>query len=391
MHNLRLLSFILSFLIFDLSSTAQIFGNLSYGTDSTLEVVTWNIENFPKEDQATMDYVAEIITGLDADMIALQEIYDPELFNQMLENMDEFSGYIVSGGYTDLAYIYKTETVVINQIYEIYTSSSYSGPFPRSPLVIDFNYKNQNFIVINNHLKCCGDGIMDTGDPDDEETRRYLANNLLRQYITDNFADKNVYIVGDMNDEITDNESDNVFQVIINDSQNYLFADTEIANGNSSGWSYPSWPSHLDHIAITSELFAAFENEGSEISVLRMDEHFVGGWNEYDDNVSDHRPVAIKLSIPDNLGIETPDASKHTLVCFPNPFIDATTFSFPPFTGIAELRINNIYGQLIYSGFIDGSKSSVIWNSGDIPAGIYFAGMIINGAASVTTILVVNR
>ena len=28
---------------------------------------------------------------------------------------------------------------------------------------------------------------------------------------------------------------------------------------------------------------------------IKIDEYLDGGWNEYDQNISDHRPVAIKL------------------------------------------------------------------------------------------------
>ena len=69
--------------------------------------------------------------------------------------------------------------------------------------------------------------------------------------------------------------------------------DIEIANGSSSDWSYPTWPSHLDHILITNELFDELDN--SDIQTINIDEYLDGGWNEYDQNISDNRPVALKL------------------------------------------------------------------------------------------------
>ena len=32
------------------------------------------------------------------------------------------------------------------------------------------------------------------------------------------------------------------------------------------------------------------------LSTIKIDEYLEGGWNEYDQNISDHRPVAIKIS-----------------------------------------------------------------------------------------------
>jgi endonuclease/exonuclease/phosphatase family metal-dependent hydrolase len=388
MHKIKLLFLLL---IIGQTSISQNIDDLSFGTDSTLEVITWNLENFPKEDQTTMDYVSQIVSALDADIIALQEIYDEGMFNQMVENTEGYSGFIASGNYTDLAFIYKSSSVEINDIYEIYTTSAYWAPFPRPPLVIDFNFRGYNFIVINNHLKCCGDGVMDPGDPEDEETRRFRANNLIKQYIDEFFFDKRVFIVGDMNDEITDEASNNVFRIMLEDPENYRYADQAIANGNSNNWSYPTWPSHLDHIAITNDLFPAFENEGSGIQVLKIEESIPGGWSTYDDNISDHRPVAIKLSLPANLGIGGPEASVSHLWCYPNPFNQATSISFPSHNGPAEISICNLQGQIIYSETLTTNQNTTSWKTTDIPGGIYFARLIVNNCITASAKLVVVR
>ena len=87
----------------------------------------------------------------------------------------------------------------------------------------------------------------------------------------------------------------NVFQNFINDSTNYKFVDMDIAHSSSSNWSYPSWPSHLDHILITNELFDEFENEGSSVQTIRLEEYFDNGWTEYENYISDHRPVGLRL------------------------------------------------------------------------------------------------
>ena len=120
---------------------------------------------------------------------------------------------------------------------------------------MDFNFKGDNFFIINNHFKCCGDGILDYDDPYDEENRRYTATNLLKDYIDNNLSNNNVIVMGDLNDEIAETPPNNVFQQVLDDSINYYFTDMEIAQGNSSNWSFPNWPSHLDHILITDELF----------------------------------------------------------------------------------------------------------------------------------------
>ena len=116
----------------------------------------------------------------------------------------------------------------------------------------------------------------------------------MKQYVDSNFSFKNVIILGDLNDNLVDPNVHNVFINIINDTLNYLFADINIAQSTSVNWSYPSWPSHLDHILITNELFQDFSHPTSRVEVIKLDE-YMSGWNNYENNVSDHRPIGLKL------------------------------------------------------------------------------------------------
>ena len=286
--------FIFSSSIFTYAS-AQDLDDLNFGTDQTFEVMTWNIEWFPKNDQITVGYVTQIIQALDIDILAIQEVDDTDMFDQMLNGLPEYTGYLESEWFAGLAYIYKTDVIEINDIYEIYTTSPYWSAFPRSPMVMDLNFMGENLFIINNHFKCCGDGIMNLDDLGDEETRRYTASNLLKEYIDTNLPNENVIVLGDLNDILTDVLANNVFQMIINDTENYLFADMEIAEGSSADWSYPWWPSHIDHILITNELFDEFVNGGSAAQTMKIDDYMDGGFDDYYENISDHRPVALKL------------------------------------------------------------------------------------------------
>tara|TARA_Y100000294_G_scaffold22305_1_gene18910 strand:+ start:97 stop:1254 length:1158 start_codon:yes stop_codon:yes gene_type:complete len=272
---------------------AQDLEDLSFGNENSLDIATWNIEWFPKNNQITVNYVTDIITLLDLDVLAIQELDDTDMFEQMLDSLTAYTGYYESNWFAGLAYIYKTETVEINDIYEIYITSEYWNAFPRSPMVMDFNFMGENYFIINNHFKCCGDNILDYDDSSDEENRRYTAINLLKEYIDNNLSNNNVIVLGDLNDDIAEAPPNNVFQEVLDDSTHYRFADLEIAQGNSSEWSFPNWPSHLDHILITDELFNDPNN--SSVETIKIDEYLDGGWNEYDQNISDHRPVAIKF------------------------------------------------------------------------------------------------
>ncbi len=281
------------------------FQSLNFGTDQTFEVVTWNIEHFPKNLDVTVEYTAQIIRGLSADIYALQEIESSSYFEDLIEtlnnddNENTWDGYraTTASYYINLAYIYKTNIIEISDIYEIY-SNDYNREFPRHPLVMEMQWNENNIYIINNHLKAGGDGDLDLGDIWDEETRRYDACNLLDEYISQNLPDENVIVLGDLNDELTDSEGNNVFITFLNEIDEYDFTDMEIAEGPFIYWSYPSWPSHIDHILITNELFDEFILPISYAETFCIDDLLDGGWSEYDNNISDHRPVGLKLAFP---------------------------------------------------------------------------------------------
>ena len=280
-------------LIFNQLISAQNLNDLQFGTDATFDLVSWNIEWFPKNNN-TSGNVQDILANLEADIYALQEIEDTTLLKQIVSNIPDYECYFKSSYYGGLAYVYNTNTIQVNSKYEIFTSNLYWNTFPRSPQVLDFTFLGDEYIIINNHFKCCGDGILDVNNSNDEENRRLQAITLLKQFIDDNFSSKRVILLGDLNDNLTDNADNNIFQDFINDTANYLFTDMQIAQGNSIDWSYPTWPSHLDHILITNELFDDFQNFNSLVSVIRIDD-YMSGWNNYENNVSDHRPIGLKL------------------------------------------------------------------------------------------------
>ena len=99
------------------SLVAQDLEDLSFGDDNSLDIATWNIEWFPKNSQTTVNFVTEIIELLELDVLAIQEVDDTALFDQMLDSLPAYLGYYESSWFAGLAYVYKTETVEINDIY----------------------------------------------------------------------------------------------------------------------------------------------------------------------------------------------------------------------------------------------------------------------------------
>jgi endonuclease/exonuclease/phosphatase family metal-dependent hydrolase len=349
------------------------FDDLAFGTDSTLEVITWNIEHFPKNGDITIDYVAQIVEAMNVDVVAIQEVTGSGYLDQLIAKLDGWDGFYAYNQYASLCFIYNAEVISDVNIFEIYTSQT--REFPRSPLVMEMNFRGGGFVIINNHFKCCGNGELDFNDDWDEEKRRFDASVLLDGYIEEHYPNEKVIVVGDLNDELVDPVEDNVFSIFKEQPANYLITDMDIALGSSNHWSYPSWPSHLDHIFITNELVEEYLKYGSDIRTIRVDDSF-GSWYDYDQNVSDHRPVGLKVKTENHLAVDAEGWNEQNLMNFPNPFRSTTTLNFNSVGLNARLEIFSAAGVLVKELKLKQNQSSAYWDATLLPGGIYYARLI---------------
>lgn len=216
-----------------------------------------------------------------ADIIAVQEIAKPEFLEDLMAITPgwNYKIYNVRGG-QELGYLYKeSEIIAISDLSIIFPDNS--SAFYRPPVITTVQHINgQQVTLMNIHLKCCG-GEENIG-------RRREASVLLKNYVDNKLPKEKVIILGDFNDEL-DTEK-NPFDNFLQDTDNYYFADLEIALGPSQFRSYPSWGasgSHLDHILISNELF----EDASMVTTLTYNNCI----SEYETYVSDHMPVLISI------------------------------------------------------------------------------------------------
>ncbi len=250
-------------------------------SSDAFEIMTWNVKQFPINDDRTIKVIAQIIEEQSPDMIALQEISTLESFNELTASLGAYDGQMYFTGDINLGYIYKNSEVTPDSNLKVILEDDFFA-FPRAPVLLSVTHiSGINVHLINIHLKCC-DGV-------DNFNRRKEASNQLKEYVDNNLADEKVIILGDYNDEIYGIPDDeNPFNNFINDQANYLFADMLLAESDRNDWSYPGWPSHIDHILITNELFDLVD----ETLTLAFDDCFA----DYFAIISDHRPVMVKLS-----------------------------------------------------------------------------------------------
>ncbi|MBS9768781.1 MAG: endonuclease/exonuclease/phosphatase family protein [Flavobacteriaceae bacterium] len=282
-----------------LQSSLNISDCLVATSDKKLEIVTWNVEHFPikpymtemsekkreKIVQKRIEEFAYCIQNMNVDILALQEIRDKKSLDQLLSYLPDYKGVIMQRSQQNLAFIYKKSEITLNKKpYGIlkYNQKEFAG---RTPFLLPIHSKSTglDIILINTHLKAFGDNK--------SQKKRFASCRLLKNWIDSNHPNDNVIVLGDMNDIITDSKKQNVFQVFLNDSPNYQFADMEIAQDNNKiMWSYQGKRhlSHLDHIIITNELFDNQENTYTYT--------FESCDRNYKNVVSDHQPVCLVLS-----------------------------------------------------------------------------------------------
>ncbi len=254
------------------------------GSSSSLDIVTFNVEQFPKNGYETIAELATLINAINADIIALQEVTSDSDLDKLDDLLDDYSAlaYPIDNSDWNLAYLFRNSEIQIDasETKILFEDDWYS--FPRPPFEIHATHipSSTEVILLNNHLKCCGGS--------DNEDRRRTASEKLHNYIESNYPDDAVIVLGDLNDEIDGtSEASNVFWDFVNDPSDFAVADMIIATGSPLWWSYPSWPSHIDHIIISDELFDMVD----EVSTLKAD----ACYSDYPDIISDHRPVYLRL------------------------------------------------------------------------------------------------
>lgn len=255
------------------------------GTAEALDIISFNIEGFPKAGYTSVTALSALIMAINPDIVALQEVASEADFERMVKLMPGWTGifYPINNDDWNLAYLLKDSeiTLIPESVRTLFENDFQSFPRPPFEIIVRHKPSDSELLLINLHLKCCGG--------QDNESSRRSASQQLKAYIDEQRNDVAVVMLGDFNDEITSSSaSENPFLNFIEDASDYAFADMAIAKGSQLWWSYPSWPSHIDHILVTDELFTRIDTT----IVLKVSPCYP----DYGEVLSDHRPIGIKIN-----------------------------------------------------------------------------------------------
>lgn len=261
------------------------------GSDTALDMATWNIENFPAQ-ASTPSLVADLVTSLDLDLVAVEEIADTEAFNELVARLPRHHGIYSShtyssGEYQKVGFLYREDLLTPSDVRLLFPGSG--GPFPRPPLQATFTLDDGvhapvDLIVIALHLKA--------GRANEDAQRRSEALVLLESHVrdlVDGPADDEVLILGDFNEVLDEAGGRAVFSPFLNAPQRYRVHTDALAQQGAE--TFLPAQIMLDHIVTT----VALDDEiaGRVPVIPRLDGQMAG----YETLVSDHLPVVISLPV----------------------------------------------------------------------------------------------
>ncbi|TXJ22551.1 MAG: hypothetical protein E6Q24_20560 [Chitinophagaceae bacterium] len=307
----------ISFNMEDTSATVSLAGS-SIDPLTTLEIVNWNVEWFgspvegPANDDQQEQNVKTILQNTGADVYALAEVVSEERLARIVSQMPGYA-YVISdyGSHTNttvnppsalelaqkLAFVYKTSVLsnisttpllsqgsnsaadISNPAYNYWASGRF--PFMMSAdVTLNCVTKNVKFILI--HAKA------NTSPTATSYDRRKRGADTLYQLLNTQYANDNIIMLGDFNDDldqsITAGFTTTSWNTFVSDATNYspLTLPLSLAGKKST----VSYNDVIDHVIVSNEMDAYYMD--STASILNDVTSLV---SNYGSTTTDHYPV----------------------------------------------------------------------------------------------------
>ena len=367
---------------------------------TTLEVVNWNIEWFgspvqgPTNDAQQQQNVSTILQNLNADIYAVSEIVDESRLAAVVSQMDGYE-YVISnyGSHTNtnesdpsplseaqkLAFIYKTSVFTnvtttallsqgINSVADL-TNPAYdywaSGRFPfmlTADVTLNCITKNVKFILV--HAKA------NTAPTTPSYNRRKLGADSLHYTLQQNYADDNIIILGDYNDDldesITDGFTVTSWSAFTNDTEEYepLTLPLSLAGKKST----VSHDNVIDHVIVSNEMeqyyMSSTANILTDVTSLVVN---------YGSSTSDHYPVFTRYIFENNVAPGITNCTASVAFCENG----TTMYTVPAFVATDDCEDVVTYAYTITgattrsgntnnaSGSFNAGVSTITWNATD--------------------------
>jgi len=349
--------------------------------NQTFDVVTWNIEWFgdpsrgPSNLSLQMNNVIEVITTIDADLYALQEIADEQKFFALVDSLEEYSGFwadYISQG-QKMAYLFRASVIDSVSSGALLAGQNLYDWAGRLPLYFEFdatvNGQTRRIFSYNIHAKAFGD--------EDSYNRRRQASLTLKDFFDNHRNADNVLFLGDYNDMLTESSftgADSPYKNFVDDGNYYTITKSLEEQGFYS-FLVGQFRSMIDHITVSNDLIEDHIEGAQRVE----NPNYISSFTS---TTSDHAPVWTRfdfsrslVSIDDDLPYEHPKSV--TLgQNFPNPFNPTTNISFTlPENSEVSLKIYDIMGRevaaLAENAAYSSGSHTVQFDASHLSSGIY--------------------
>ena len=290
----------------DIDAKEVVYPGEEVSKDETFEIATWNIEwfgsasNGPDNEEEQMENVVRVISEVDADVYAFQEIANPSAFAELILSLDGYGGFLADFSQSqETAFLFKRATVDSldsGQITTGLTQSNWANG--RYPLFFRFNVtindESREIYAYNIHAKAFGDI--------DSYNQRENASRELKLYLDNTRPDANVIFLGDYNDTIEGSISDGQDSPYDNfdEDEEYTILTKAL---EEQGFQSQASGSFIDHITITSELVDEHIVEAQRVE----NTSYIGS---YLSSTSGHYPIWTRFQFTTLVGNEEQSASQ---------------------------------------------------------------------------------
>ncbi len=354
----------------------------------TFDIVTWNIEWFGDANQGPGDVdqqfenVLTVIENIDADLYTFQEIASVARWNQLVNQLDGFSGILAEYSQTQkTAYLYR-ESVITPLASGLLTTGQNSFDWAnRLPLWLHFSVtigeETREIHSYGVHAKAFADS--------ESYQRRVNASNQLKSYLDSNRSGDNVIFFGDYNDQLTVSTWSNQPSPYENFVEDPAYFPVTLSLEEAGATSFRS-VSMIDHITVTNQLI-----EDHIDGAQRVENPFY--ITNFLNTTSDHYPVWTRFDpqvilSTDEPGREIPEGVT-LMQNYPNPFNPVTNISFKlPDSEQVSLAVYDLTGRRVATLIDNQMRSSgmhvIAFDASRLASGVYIYSLELSGGQRFT-------
>lgn len=379
---------------------------IAQSTDSTLEVVSWNIEwfgspaanNGPSDKNLQEANVGKLLKWMNADLYGLVEVVDTQRMRRVVDVMGSDFSYVISPYCTQatqpsgnawltgqkMAFVYRksvfsnvtTRGLMRNSATANAAWASGRFPFMLSATVtLEGVSRPMNFIVI--HAKA--------GSTQSDYDKRLAGAQELKDTLDLYYSTSMNLIIGDFNDALNTSiypgTSISSYQPIISDSTDAdHYKSITLPLGVQGQTSMIGYPNVIDNHVISNEVMPYFIRSSVKIKtdvVTQVPDYVTA------QNTSDHYPVLSRYDLNGSILTSLPvlSLSSEGISAWPNPVRGNMYIRSEKLLTQVHLRIHDAQGRLVKE------EKIARWNSGTSnlitldrqKSGIYFLELIAEG------------